>query len=138
MIRLSVTVGPYARIVRQGLENLRAEIPKISRFEIYETMQGIARRMKVYPPPPAKSRYRRTYRLREGWSIEKLDKGYQIRNSTPYAKHVVGNAYGQGQAYMHVGRWQVMRDVVESEMSTLPGRVQNNLVMVARRSFGAA
>jgi hypothetical protein len=122
-----------AEIVRKGLQNLAAEIPRIGREQIYRTEQAIVRRMKVYPPPPATSRYVRTGMLGAGWTITPRQDGYTISNATPYTKYVVGTAYGTEQAWMHQGRWQLLRDVSDDEIGKLPKAIDDHIVQVARR-----
>lgn len=132
MTQLSITIV-NAEIVRKGLQDLSAEIPKIGRQQIYRTAQAIVRTMKQYPPPPPASTYVRTGTLGAGWQITSRDNGYMISNDTPYAKYVVGNAYGLEQAWMHQGRWQLQRDVTEDEVAKLPPEIENEISMVARR-----
>ena len=137
MTELSITVQG-ANIVRQGLQDLSKEIPDIGRLQIYRTAQAIVKRMKVYPPERFGQKYIRTYRLRGAWSIAKRSNGYTIRNTTPYTKYVVGNAYGLEQAWMHVStdqgkRWQVFRDVNDEEVAKLPAEIEKEIVQVARR-----
>lgn len=133
MTQLSMTVR-NAEIVRRGLEDLNREIPRIGRLQIYQTSKAIVRTTKNYPPPPATSTYIRTFTLGGGWQIVSRNDGYTIQNDTPYTKHVVGNAYGLEQAWMHQGRWQLLRDVAEEEVSKLPPAIDNEISMVARRS----
>jgi hypothetical protein len=132
MTQLSISVTG-AEIVRQGLQNLSAEIPQIGRLGIYRTAQAIVRRMKEYPPPPPMSTYVRTGTLGGGWTITPNTNGYTIRNGTPYTKYVVGNAYGLEQAWMHQGRWQLQRDVTEDEVSKLPEELIREISLAARR-----
>src|SRR5688572_28292922 len=104
MTQLSISVH-NAELVRKGLQDLGAEIPKIGRMQIYRTALTIVRRIKVYPPEVPGQTYIRTLRLGGGWNIIANTNGYAIRNDTPYTKWVVGNAYGLEQAWMHQGRW---------------------------------
>ena len=132
MTQLSIEVKG-AELVRKGLQDLSAEIPKIGRLQIYQTEQAIVRRMKMYPPPLAASTYIRTYALQGGWTITPNTNGYTTRNDTPYTKYVVGNAYGLEQAWMHVGRWQLLRDVQDEEVAKLPDEIEKEISAVARR-----
>jgi hypothetical protein len=132
MTQLSITVK-NADVVRKGLQDLAAEIPKIGREQIYRAGQAIVRRMKEYPAPPPQSLYVRTGTLGGGWTLTSNTNGYTVRNNTPYTKYVVGNAYGLEQAWMHVGRWQVFRDVQEEEVAKLPPEIDNHITTVARR-----
>jgi hypothetical protein len=130
ILSLSVT---GAEIVRQGLQDLGAEIPRVGRLQIYQTAQGIVRRMKEYPPERPNQTYIRTGTLGGGWMVISNPNGYSVQNNTPYTPFVVGNAYGLEQAWMHQGRWQLLRDVTEDEVSKLPEAIINEISMVERR-----
>ena len=132
MTQLSIQIN-NADIVRRGLQDLSAEIPKIGRLQIYQTSQAIVRRMKIYPPERPAQTYIRTGRLGGGWMIIPNTNGYTTRNDTPYTKYVVGNAYGLEQAWMHEGRWNLLRDVQEEEVAKLPKAIEEEITMVARR-----
>lgn len=156
-VQLSVQVR--GELVRKGLQDLTdREAPKIGRQQVRVTMERIKRRMEAYPPEPpgqsitevhavlgtiyrpAKGRYRRTGRLGRSWMIEALldNKGYRISNTAAhkgrfYAPYVVGNAYGLRQAWMHKGRWQLLRDVTEEEVGRMIPAIREHIVMAARR-----
>ena len=137
MTQISITTN--APLVRQGLENLAAEIPQVGRRRIYNTSNRVLVRMRKYPKERINQRYRRTGRLGRGWRLKKLDNGYTIINDTKYTKYVVGTAYGTEQAWMHVStdqgkRWQLLRDEVEAEIATLPQEIENEITLVARRN----
>ena len=137
MTQLSIKVTG-AEIVRQGLQDLAAEIPKIGRLQIYRTEQAIAKRLKAYwtnNSPPELPSYVRTGRLARGYTITGIPNGYTLSNSTPYTKHVVGNAYGLDQAWMHAkpGRHTLWRDVQDEEVAKLPQEIDDAITVVARR-----
>ncbi len=132
MTQLSIQVIG-AEIVRKGLQDLSAEIPKIGREQIYRTEQAMVRRLKTYPPPPAASTYVRTGTLGGGWTITSNTNGYTLRNNTPYTKYVHGNAYGLEQAWMHQGRWELLRDVQDEEVAKLPPEIEKEISATARR-----
>lgn len=139
MTQLSITFR-NGQLVRHGLQNLRAEVPKISKQRIYGTLQDVVREVKTYPPERTNQRYIRTGRLGVSWLIVSIDNGYSIRNNTPYTKYVVGNAYGLEQAWMHIStdqgrRWKLLRDVVDKHVSKLPKTIDEDIVMASRR-FG--
>jgi hypothetical protein len=121
-------------IVRQGLQNLASEIPQVGRRQIYDNMNLITRDMEAYPEERPGQKYIRTGRLGFSWYIKNVDQGYMVYNPTPYGKYVVGNAYGQGQAWMHEGRWQLFRDVVEHNVSKLAQEIRDAIMLVARRN----
>lgn len=153
---MKITVKVSTDLVRQGLEDLESETPKVGRRRMRTVMERIKRRMQEYPPErpgqsieephpvlgkifkPAKGRYKRTGTLGGKWAILKWETGYTITNDATqkgraYGQYVVGSAYGTGQAWMHVGRWQLFRDVVDEETAKLPEEVQDELQTVTRR-----
>jgi hypothetical protein len=137
MTQLSITVK-NADLVRKGLQDLGAEIPKIGRLQIYRTAQAVVRTMKQYPQERLGQTYIRTYTLRDGWEIQTQSKGYTVRNDTPYTPYVVGDAFGGKQAWMHEStdqgkRWSLFRDVTEEEVAKLPDEIEKEISMVARR-----
>ena len=138
MTQLSIKVTG-GELVRQGLQDLAAEIPQIGRLQIYRTEQAIAKRLKSYwtnNNPMELPSYTRTGKLAGGYKITPLrDVGYTLSNSTPYTKHVVGDAYGLSQAWMHAkpGRHTLWRDVQDEEVDKLPQEIDDAITVVARR-----
>jgi hypothetical protein len=135
-MQLSISIKG-ADLVRMGLQDLSAEIPKIGKLQIYRTEQAVVRRMKEYwtmNSPPELPSYQRTGGLARGYVISPTQNGYRITNNTPYTKHVVGNAYGLEQAWMHAkpGRHKMLRDVNEEEVEKLPSEIEKEISMVAR------
>ena len=156
-VQLSVQVR-NGKLVEKRFQDLTAEIPKVGRQQIRVVMERIKRRMQEYPPEPegqsvaeshpilgtvyrpGRGRYVRTGLLGHSWSIEENEKqsGYTIKNNASrkghyYAKYVVGNARGDGQAWMHVDRWQLLRDVTEEEVQRLPEDIGRGVAMIARK-----
>jgi hypothetical protein len=129
-----------SRIVRQGLQDTQALPPKLGRLFFFRTMQKIVRIMRPYPAERPGQTYRRTGRLRRGWKIVRLgNTGYKIENRArfkgqSYLRWVVGDAYGNRQAWMHVGRWKVFRDVVDDEFEKIPPDIATEIHRVARRN----
>lgn len=152
-----ITIKTNAPLVRQGLEDLAKEIPLIGRRRLRTATERIKRRMQAYPEERAgqsvasshpvlgtifrAARYRRTGNLGRSWTIESRDKGYTIKNNASrkgreYAKYVVGDAAGDGQAWMHVGRWQLFRTVTDEEVAKLPPEILNDISVAGRRIGG--
>lgn len=146
-----------AEIVRRGLQNLSAEIPKVGRQQLRTFADRVVRRMQAYPPEPAgqsisqshpvlgtvytpaRGRYRRTGKLGASWKITAKSDGYEISNNAErrgvrYTIFVVGGARGQGQAWMHKGRWQVFRKVFDEELKRVPPEIEKFIGVVARRN----
>jgi hypothetical protein len=156
MPRISVKVD--TKLVRQGLEDLFAEVPKIGRQRIRTITERIKRAMQEYPPEPAgqsiptqhailgtvyakaPGRYQRTGNLGSHWAIEETPAhdGYFVENTAErkgraYGKYVVGDAFGTSQARIHQGRWKLFRDVTDEELKALPAEITKEIVLVSRR-----
>lgn len=156
-IQLAVkTVG--ADLVRQGLQDLDREIPRIGRQTIYDALSH-AKRILSTPGAPSRSPvqwdsdrqrrfvlgmlreqnnlpYSRTGRMNSGWTMEKLDSGYRLENSNENAVYVYGNYEGARQSRIHQGRWPTMQEVIENAISGLPEAIEENLSYYGRERFG--
>ena len=154
---MQLSIQVHGELVRNGLQNLDAEIPKVSRLAIYRTSQRIQQRMKKAGAKPShpipwvsdKQRkafyasegfgggipHRRSGRYTEAWKIiQKGNTGYTVLNDSPGAKFIGGNAYGLEQSPIHAGRWPLFRDEAEAEINNLPQEIANEISMVARRN----
>ena len=152
-VQLTVkTVG--SELVRKGLEDLDAEIPKISRRRIYNMMlkvRGILRTPAPRPTYPInwdsnKQRifviamlraqdnlpYQRTDAMPRGWEIENTGTGYQIYNSNDAAVYVYGNYEGARQSNIHAGRQPVFQQTLEGEIEALPPDIEDNISYYGR------
>lgn len=72
-------------------------------------------RMQLYPPPPANSKYKRTYDLKNSWQTIVILSGAtlgKLTSNIPYGPYVVDEEY---QAGIHQGRWQTIQQVAEDE-----------------------
>lgn len=136
MPRINIKVV-NAKLVQKNLQDLHADVPKISREHITSAGRRIIAQMKKYPPARSGSTYVRTYRLRDSWKMIEQSKGISItgdpvNRGTHYGTFVVGDAEGEGQAWMHVGTWLLFRDVVDYETTKLPDAVEKSLRVAAR------
>lgn len=84
--------------------------------------------MKVYPPPPSGSRYRRTGTLGRRWATRPIREvgavGREIGNNTRYAPFVQSDEF---QAYMHRGQWQTDAQVLRREAPAIVRDVEEAL-----------
>ena len=139
MTQLTFRVGPGAKIVRQGLQDLAVAVPKIGRRQVRNTLERIKKIMKVYPPERSGQLYTRTFKLKRGWKIQTAGPtGYTISNRArfrgrSYVKYVVGSATGTMQAWMHKGRWPLFRNVVDAEGAKLPFEIARHIRIKARK-----
>ena len=149
---MQLTLKVKGELVRQGLQDLSAELPKIGRRQIRTMMERVKRVVQSYPPePPHRVKYGshsilgtiithsgRTGNYGAGWKIDSVTNGYTIANDVSYAIYVSGDAYGNRQRTWKFGSmkaygWHNTRDVVEAEVEKLPQEIEDEIVMVARR-----
>lgn len=154
MVRISVRVE--TELVRQNLQNLFAEVPKIGKFKIRNLMERIRNRMggpgkkstrpvkwdsekqrKAYFATDGFGRgipTQRTGKYQRGWKVKALgESGYTLSNSQAGAKYIGGSAYGTGQSRIHMGRWVLLRDATDLEVSKLPAEILKEIRLVSRR-----
>jgi len=139
MIDLSLQIKGQ-KLVSRGLDNLHAKIPKIGKYRLKEAAETIVRKMQKYPSQRPNQTYIRTYLFRNSWKVQALPTGYTVTNSAQkdgvyYGGYVVGDIYGAGQAWMHVGRWQLLNTVVMDVVDRLPKAVMEDLQTEARTAF---
>jgi hypothetical protein len=154
---MQLTINVHGQLVQKSLQDLGAAVPKIGRQQIRTTLERVKRRVQAYPAEPAgqsvtqphsvlgktykraKGRYQRTGLLGSRWAIEpNREVGYVISNTAArrgkaYGHYVVGRGDGTGQAWMHQGRWQRLRDVVDEEVTRLPAEIEAKITMTARK-----
>jgi len=87
-----------------------------------------------YPPKRPKQIYVRTGQIANRWRAEQVKPGvWRIVNDAVdkygrfYAFRVVGDAQGDGQAWMHEGRWWLVREVVDGYTDDLTQRLSKDL-----------
>lgn len=146
-----------AKVVRQGLANLRKKFPLVGREEMFELSRRIRRRMAVPAPKPDYPinwdtlRQRKAFfatggfgggiphkrKKRKGYPhsfrVIKIKDGYKINNSYPGAVYIGGDERGLGQSRIHAGRWPLFRREFDKEVSKMPKRLQRSLRDAAER-----
>ena len=93
-VAITANVAPL-----DGLEAYMEQFPKKAQAigkDVYEQIKPLLLdELRFYPPVPPRSRYVRTFRLRNNWTVtfESLADGFKmsIQNSTAYAQWVVGS-----------------------------------------------
>jgi hypothetical protein len=117
-----ITIGVEGvKTVRKGLENLSADIPKVSIERVGDSADNIIAVMQKYPRKLPNQRYVRTGELGRKTTKKKVtNMGYAVQvdpvyKGKHYGKYVVGNAYGEEQAGIHAGRWKLFYEVVMKE-----------------------
>ncbi len=139
---MSITTNMDSTAAREALSKLAQYInddKQGPRVRILQTLVLVVRRMQIYPPPPPRSKYVRTYRFKGAWRITEQPDGWQVTNmvrdrrNRPYAGWVVGNAEGDMQAGVHQGRWPVFRTTTDAAMQRLPLAVLKDMQVITKR-----
>ena len=136
---------PNIHLVRQGLQNLTAELPEVGLVGMYK----MALRVKAYyaytaTNPPKREAYVRTFAMRKSRRILKEKFGYVFimdpidKRGRQYAAYVVGTMLPNSQAAMHKGRWIPLRKVVETERAKMPPEIQKLLGALVSRETAKA
>lgn len=153
MIQLKIRAR-NADIVRMGLEDFTAEVPKIGRQRIYNMMREAksilstpgspitypvswdSEKQKRFVIAMLRERgnlpYNRTGRLPAGWKIEKAGEGYLMSNPYDEAVYIYGNYEGARQSRIHRGRHPVMQDVLETQIQGLPSEIEQAITYYGR------
>lgn len=157
-VYIPIRAKANTKIVRKGLQDLSAEIPKIGRQQIYKTLTTARSRLKrkvakpTYPIPWDNPRqkvkviimlklagnlpYRRSGDYVQGFQVVRVEGGYDLINSTAKAVYIGGDADGQGQSRIFRGRYPLIRSVVDEEVGKLPSEVVANLdIAVKQKGF---
>jgi hypothetical protein len=150
-----IKVQANGRLVRQGLENLKGDVPRIGRLRLFHAMTRVLQRLKK---PGKKPRnpipwdsirqrraffasngfgggipHRRTGDYQRGFRIRRIARGYELLNPSRAAPFVGGDARGNRRSRIHAGRWPLIRDEVDKEVKKLPSAVVQHLQIVARQ-----
>jgi hypothetical protein len=151
------TLKIHGQLVRQGLEQLDEEIPKVGRQRIYLRMLRIKTRMSADAPKPhypiewdsekqkkfvlAKLRkegnlpYRRRGQTRRGWALSQVNDGYRLSNEEPAAFFVYGDLMKRkSQSRIHAGRWPLTKTVAFEELDQLPSEVSADIGAAKKRA----
>lgn len=152
-----LTLKIKGELVRQGLQDLSAELPKIGKRQLRDMLNRVVRKMQVYPPEPSHrtatsnhsilgliyTKTGRTGTYFRSWKIEQVAQGYKLSNTASrrgheYAVYVGGDAYGQRQREWNGGSmkgygWRNTREETDKEVEKLPAEIEKEITMVARR-----
>lgn len=148
-------VQTNARMVRKGLEQLRAEVPKVGRSRMYSALVRVLNRLKKPGKKPKRPipwdsikqmraffasngfgggiPHKRRGAYQKGFRIKAIPQGHELSNTAKGAKYVGGNARGVRRSRIHVGTWPLVRDEVDKEVAKLPSAVVQHLKIVARQ-----
>jgi len=121
--------------VENKLRALAANMPEVCQGVIYRWAQNtrVVLKETKYPPKRVGQKYRRTGRLANSWRAVRLTNGATILNQASfkgreYARFVVGDAKGVGQAWMHKGRWWKARDIIDEQLPAMRAELKAELL----------
>jgi hypothetical protein len=90
-------------------------------------MRSIKTAARQYPPPPAGSRYVRTFKLRQSWEDGTSARGSKavgiVATDISYGPYVRGDK----QAAIHRGRWRLLEDIAESKLSEIEQDIEEEV-----------
>ncbi len=118
---MKITAKGFNR-VGNNLRGLASRLPRVTDSVTYPWGQRTrgALKSKKYPSKRAGQTYVRTGKLGNSWYARRPKLGsVDIGNTAPYAHWVIGNASGEGQAWMHYKRWWTARPVIEERIPEL-------------------
>lgn len=152
MAKVTATLGlkTNVKVVRRGLENLRAALPKIGNHRALEAATEIARRM---AKPGKKIRYPvkwdsikqkikviimimkkqgflpyiRTHAHERGWKVERTKSGAKTYNNVRGSKYLYGTMRSKKQSNIHLGRYLILRVVYDAVVAGLPRKIKESL-----------
>jgi len=134
VIRFELTViGQNA--VQNALRTTAAQAPKRMGDITYRWAQGVRATLKSTPYPPKRpaQKYIRTGQLANRWAVERRSQSLIVivnranRKGREYARFVVGDSQGEGQAWFHRGRWWTGRGVVQDARPELRAEINKEL-----------
>ena len=154
-IQLSFKVGPGAKLVRKGLQDLRAAVPKIGKSSIYERLMIAKREMSKNPSRPkppglwdSKKQmlayfksggfgkgipYKPTGNAGKSWVLQAIENGWKLYNKFAQAVYLFGNWEGERQSVIHAGRRPNFKETLQAHVERLPKTIQANLNSVIKR-----
>jgi hypothetical protein len=125
---MQISISSNAKEIAEALSRRGRNVLGIVEGPIDRGAFRIEAGMKVYPPPPANSRYRRTGTLGRRWTTRPIRTatmvGREVGNNTEYAPLVQSAAV---QARVHRGRWLTDEAVIEREAPRIIRDVERTL-----------
>lgn len=132
-----------AENIQIGLNKLGAALPGLANTDVEEAMNLAKHEASGYwaggnsyaiPELPNQG-YIRTGVYARSMYVEQDGRAFRLQSEAPYSVYVGGDAQGQGQAWMHKGRWPVIADVVRKWAETLTGTIDRR-IKEAAEAFG--
>ena len=115
---MQITVKVINEQVRVSLRNVARAIPKSGIRVLMKLMKNAVVIITSYPPKPPESRYVRTGNYGGSFELARVgDVGVRLTSGLDYTVYVGGNAAGEGQAWMHEGRWMLIKEAIDEQVT---------------------
>ena len=125
---MELTISTNAAEVAAELERRGLRILDVLEGSLDRGGFRIEAAMKVYPPPPSGSSYRRTGTLGKRWTTKPIrtttEVGREIGNNTDYAPLVQSEEL---QSTVHRGRWQTDAQILQQTAPHLLRDIEDTL-----------
>lgn len=124
--------------VLAALQGVSNRMPRILLDSIKKGADRAVTEAKIYPPPPANSRYTRTFTFQNAWRIQSIGQSaLKIMNAANqkgrmYPVYVMGDKDGGGQAGVHMGRWKLIIDVVNKNFENIDDVISEEILSYAK------
>ena len=115
---MQITVKVINQQVRVSLRNVARAIPKSGIRVLMRLMKNAVEIITSYPPKPPESRYVRTGAYGRSFELTRVGAvGVRLTSGLDYTVYVGGNAVGAGQAWMHEGRWMLIKEAIDERVT---------------------
>lgn len=107
-VKIRTTPTDLAKRISDAPLGARTKMVDAAAWYLVGETSNNYRGLKHYPAPRPQQKYKRTFKLREGWGYVNYGAKIKVTNSVSYAHYVQGD---NTQAWMHVGRWRTVSKV---------------------------
>lgn len=128
--------------IRVGLGKFREALPEIGKRVLRRLLQRVIRAVTRYPAERPRQRYQRTGLYGRSFKLETrhigASAGYTIKSDAVqkgrhYTRYVGGNSAGEGQAWMHQGRWANVREELDAELEHVYAEMDADVATTLRQ-----
>jgi hypothetical protein len=139
-MQISVRLSNLDNVIR-GVRRFGAALLGVNKRAMDRAMRKAGRKARGFFPAgavmgydvPPRGDYQRTGEYGVSFHVYETRTGARLEVGAAYARYVGGDSEGQGQAWMHRGRWPVISDAVNEELDALVQEVDADLSAVIRQ-----
>jgi len=131
MTQISVRLDGDTQI-RRGLNHFSQTLKPLTKRIIKTAMERAKKKVQHYPPERPGQAYVRTGAYGRSFALNENGLTYTLESDVMqqgrrYTVYVGGRADGSGQAWMHAGRWKLIRQAVDEEIDPLVREVNDEI-----------